>query len=292
MCVLAKQPASLLTAKAAMMRLSAPSRLPSCRLFSSGIGNSAGASIVRELAVFWDVDRVAVPSEWSAGLAGNAIRSALRCHGNLHERRCYHAGGRPPADRAGLSLAGFTLVDCPEGPARRIAVDALDFAWRSSVLQRTAAVCLISGDGGHAYLLHRIRDLGLHTLVVYPSKGLQTVHLDALFDAADTALSWEGGVLTAEDGASDVEDVPARPVAQLQSPPQQPQLLRQEPTQPQQVLDLSSGPYLMNDPDSMAAAFAGAHPRAGQSAAGGRLDAEIAEILAGDFELGLAVEKP
>lgn len=156
-----------------------------------------------DVAIFWDAENVRVPKDWSAGLAANAIRSTLSDFGRLIERRYYYDSRKESEqrlDRASFDLGGFVLIDCPtrgkkETLDKKIIVDVMHFAWHSVSSGRPAVVCLISGDGDYAYLLNKVRDIGVNAIIIYP--GAATTLPAAFFNSADVVLSWEHDILNA-----------------------------------------------------------------------------------------------
>merc|ERR1740121_2595795 len=97
----------------------------------------------------------------------------------------------------------------------RLSVDALHFAWRSACAGRPAALGLVSADAGHAYLLHRVRDLGVRTVLVFP--GASEAQLGDLLRACDHAVPLADGALAAvgPGGGSPWEAAPAAAAAEL-----------------------------------------------------------------------------
>lgn len=118
------------------------------------------------------------------------------------EKRLYLDRPREAQELRSLELQGFRPVECPrrkDGTAaveRRLPLDALSFAWQRAHLAWPGTVVLASGDEDFAELLHRLRDLGLLTVVVLPDGRAAS----ALSAAADVAV-----------GEAELSLVPAMP---------------------------------------------------------------------------------
>lgn len=165
--------------------------------WTSGIGLAPRSAV--DVGVFWDTASVALPQ--GLGLparVSNAVRQALGQYGLLVERRVYFqslAEGSSPAD---LASSGFTLVHCPSsanGAAidLRLGVDVMHFAWQRACAGRPAVVGLITGDAGHAYLLSKVRDLGVRVVLVHPGEANTQGSLSA---AADVSISWQADIMS------------------------------------------------------------------------------------------------
>lgn len=188
---------------------------PACALRSAFCATSRTASFSSaargtwrggSVAVFWDMESASVESVASAGASAAQVASRLREHfaarGAVVDLRAYADRSRlGPRAAEELESRGFVLVNCPEHRLRatggatvahRLGVDAIGFAWREAQRARdslasSSALGLVTGDPGFAHLLGRARDLGVSTILVYPSR--QHSELEMLLDAADEAES-------------------------------------------------------------------------------------------------------
>jgi len=103
-----------------------------------------------------------------------------------------------------LDHSGFKLVDCPtrgskETVDKKIIVDLMCFAHGHLRGPGAVTVVLISGDGDYSYMLSRLRDLSVRTVVIFPEHRTLPV---ALLNAAEVKLSWKGDVLRLQPRAS------------------------------------------------------------------------------------------
>ena len=73
---------------------------------------------------------------------------------------------------------------------KQIIVDAMAFACRGVAQRSPTCVVLISGDGDYAYMLQKLRDLRVTTVVIVPR-----VSARVLASSADVVLSWKYDIL-------------------------------------------------------------------------------------------------
>lgn len=146
----------------------------------------------RDITVFWDTTSVPLPP---LNIARQALCN-LRDHGRMVERRLYLVGdglGRFFGNRTAIEDSGFSFAYCRQDSgsvARRLSVDLLHFAWcrtaAAETSSRAAAVALVTEDSDYAYLLHKVRDLGVKTIVLHP--GIRQDVPESLVGAADVLL--------------------------------------------------------------------------------------------------------
>ena len=67
-----------------------------------------------DIGIFWDYENVRVPSWSQAADASNAIRDAVQNMGLIVERKLYRDQTQDAHEAVNLSLAGWSLVDCPK----------------------------------------------------------------------------------------------------------------------------------------------------------------------------------
>ena len=157
-----------------------------------------------DVAVFWDYENVRVPRNLEASQAAIAVQKAVLSLPNVRrimQRRLYYDARKPEeqaTDRVGLSELGFTLVDCPsrgmkqkETIDKKLIVDAMHFGLTENERGSRLCIVLVTSDGDFAYLLSRLRDARVHTVVIY---GEQTTTAKILLDACDVALNWHHDV--------------------------------------------------------------------------------------------------
>ena len=171
------------------------------------------------VGVFWDFENVRIPNHIKTAVAANCIRDAVIGHGQIVERRLYYDSKKRSesnTDRENLDQGGFTLVDCPtrnrkETIDMKLAVDIMKFAHVNAHSSIPSCVVLIASDGGYAYALNSIRDLGVKTIVIH---GPATHTSNVLFTSCEHALSFQHDVLCIrrededeeEDGSDVVQD--------------------------------------------------------------------------------------
>jgi uncharacterized LabA/DUF88 family protein len=130
-----------------------------------------------EAAVFWDYENISLGGQEDVHALSDSLRaicSGMDCR--LLEKRMYF-GNTPSCGkevRGDLDQAGFTLVCCPkrshknrEQVDKKILVDAMMFAWERAAKGQGACVVLVTNDGDYAYMLSRLRDMHVRTVVVY-----------------------------------------------------------------------------------------------------------------------------
>ncbi len=163
-----------------------------------------------DVAVFWDFENVRIPNWCPATTASESIRHKLSKYGRIVEKRLYYDSRQPAersAPRSDLDLSGFTLVDCPsrgrkETLDKKLIVDVLCFAWERASMGAKACVVLITSDGDYSYVLARLRDIGVFTIIIYRPDIVAKV----LIDNANVVYSWEYDVLGGPPSSQDDED--------------------------------------------------------------------------------------
>ena len=179
-----------------------------------------------DVAIFWDFENVRVPQDQSSSQAALAIQKAVLALPDvrriLHRRLYYdaHKTAERRTDRVGLSELGFTLVDCPargsgqkETIDKKLIVDAMHHGLTESERGGKVCIVLITSDGDFAYLLSRLRDARVYTVVIH---GDETTTARLLLDACDVALNWRHDVLAPV--THDDEEPSAVAVALMPSP--------------------------------------------------------------------------
>lgn len=163
-----------------------------------------------DIAVFWDFENVRIPNWCPATAASEGIRNKLSKYGRIVEKRLYYDSRQPAehsAPRSDLDLSGFTLVDCPsrgkkETLDKKLIVDVLCFAWERASMGARACVVLITSDGDYSYVLARLRDIGVFTIIIYRPDIVAKV----LIDNANVVYSWEHDVLVGPPTSQDDDD--------------------------------------------------------------------------------------
>jgi hypothetical protein len=152
-----------------------------------------------DVAIFWDYENVRIPAWCPPSTATEGIRNKVAKYGRIVEKRLYYDSRQPTeaaAPRAELDLSGFTLVDCPsrnrkETLDKKLIVDVLCFAWERVSMGAKACVVLITSDGENSYVVARLRDIGVFTVVFYRPDNVAKV----LIDNSNIVMSWEFDVL-------------------------------------------------------------------------------------------------
>ena len=147
-------------------------------------------SAERELAIFWDYGSVELPHTHNAGATAKALVDAVSRYGRIVDRRLYYCKDQQdPQD----GITGFDLIRCRTTLDKKLPADALTFCWDSSVRQnQPAVVVLLTADEDYAYLLSKLRDRGVTTIVIHDDDTV-------LQDTADITLSLKRDVLKQED---------------------------------------------------------------------------------------------
>ena len=157
--------------------------------------SDAGSPRTASVAVFWDFENVRNPKNETTASAVHAVRTLAREHGKKVEIRLYYdAQEEKKTDRWNFAANGVTLVDCPKRRDSRgeivkdtldkmLIVDAMEF----SLTNESCCVVLIASDGDYSYMLNKLRNQGVKTVVIH---GPHTALAGALLDAADIARSF------------------------------------------------------------------------------------------------------
>ena len=144
-----------------------------------------------ECALYWDYENMPLGKLLCADTLSHLI-SCVRNFGRVVESRLYADSGKQwkgasaPRQRALLERLGITLIDCPtedkrEAVDKKIICDAVVWAVSRASRSLPCSVVLVSGDGDFAYMLSRLRSLGVRIIVIGCSSVLR--------DVSDTALT-------------------------------------------------------------------------------------------------------
>jgi hypothetical protein len=148
------------------------------------------------VGIFWDYDRVSIPTRCPTSTAMEWIRNEAARYGRTVEKRVYYCSrqpSEPPTPRSDLASSGFTLVDCPRrnGKAttyQKLIVDVLCFAWERAYLGAEATVVLVTSDVDYSYALTRLRDMGVSTVAIF--RRCDGEAAEVLTDSANVVISW------------------------------------------------------------------------------------------------------
>jgi uncharacterized LabA/DUF88 family protein len=151
-----------------------------------------------EIGLFWDYENIRIPKGFDTTTASNLIRENLLPFGRLCTRRLYydsHKSSELSTDRMGLDNSGFTVVDCPtrnrkEVVDKKIIVDVMCFALERVSKQTPVCVVLMSSDGDFSYMLNKLRDMGVHVIVIYDGSASSI-----LLKSSDRCLRWKHDIL-------------------------------------------------------------------------------------------------
>jgi hypothetical protein len=147
------------------------------------------------MAIFWDLENLAIPSSSSGRDVATRLKQILAPHGNL-EQFCGYAsigeGNIPQQKRSDLQLSGCKLVDCPhvgrkEVVDKTIIVDVMQFAYEHP---EGATLCLITGDVDYAYLLAVLQKPQWRTIVISKGTIRSMLHVNC-----DMKMRWETDIL-------------------------------------------------------------------------------------------------
>ena len=150
-----------------------------------------------ECGIFWDYENIRVPKASDASEVSNTLRQIVTQYGRVVTRRIYYDSRKSSekhVPRAVLDNSGFSLQDCPargskETIDKKIIVDVMAFALERVHAQRPVLVALLTSDGDFAYMLSRLRDLGVHVLVIHEQQ------CETLMASASLGLRWTEDVL-------------------------------------------------------------------------------------------------
>lgn len=162
------------------------------------------------IGIFWDYENTRPLSDTCIVDMSNRIRTYLLPHGNVVERNVYYdsqSTSEVKTNRTDLDMTGWSLIDCPkrakkETLDKKIIVDMMFFVMREITQAKQACVCLISGDGDYCYVLNRIRDLGVKTLLFYPEK----ITYVPLIRCVTESFPWETEILSEKKDTNMVEN--------------------------------------------------------------------------------------
>lgn len=170
-------------------------------------GLSELRSFSADAAWYWDASAALspLPQASELNIVEDRLRRMLTSSERLVEKRLYFSGRSNLADLKILEMRGFVLVDCSVSRGqlaaeKRLPVDIMSFAWQRAGTNQNACVGLITADRDSAYLLSKLRDLGLRTVVVYPDS---LSHDEYLLHSADVAVNWKDLLLTRRNELSD-----------------------------------------------------------------------------------------
>jgi hypothetical protein len=147
-----------------------------------------------DIGIFWDYENVRPLNDTCLYLLSSKIRTLIRENvtGEMKEKKLYYDSqslSECKTNRVDLDMAGWSLIDCPkrnkkETIDKKIIVDIMCFVMSN---KNNKCVCLISGDGDFSYLINKIKDFGVKTILIYP----ENITFAPLIKSADISFSWE-----------------------------------------------------------------------------------------------------
>jgi NYN domain len=182
---------------------------------------------MREVGVFWDYENLPLPSGTNVSKACQAIVKAISRFGPIRDQRLYFDFGSAGSSIRAISSWNafdcvFDLVNTPkrhgskETLDKKLISDVWAYAWdatlRSASNNNTSAatsstllnhndasgccIVLLSSDGDYAHTLNKLRNRGIHCIVVHgPMESVSSM----LTSSADVALSLQDDILTAQN---------------------------------------------------------------------------------------------
>ena len=151
-----------------------------------------------QTGIFWDMENVRPLSDTCIYTLSLNLRDMISKNGGyILEKKIYYDSQSPSeikTNRSDFDMAGWSLIDCPkrqkkETLDKKIIVDIMCFI--ASHKANETCVCLISGDGDFSYIMNRIRDLGVFTILLYPEK----ITFAPLIKTTNLSFSWENDIL-------------------------------------------------------------------------------------------------
>ena len=175
------------------------------------------------VAVFWDLESIAVPSTAQGTDVVEHVRKAVERYGVLRAIKMY-AQALEPARLAAFTARGCELHATPPSKHDRCSVclkkevadqsiiaDMLLFAWHE---RPPATLVLITDDADFSKTLTRLHDLGYRIVLVHARDDAK----DALLSSADIVLHWKRDVLKLMDTAMKREEEHSTPPPPLTPP--------------------------------------------------------------------------
>jgi hypothetical protein len=169
------------------------------KLAARDVVNIASETLSRNqapMAIFWDLENLAIPSSSSGRDVATRLKQILAPHGSLQQFRGYASigeGNIPQQKRSDLQLSGCTLVDCPHAGRKEVVdktiiVDAMQFAYEHP---QGATLCLITGDIDYAYLLAVLQKKPQwRTIIISRGTIRSMLHVNC-----DMKMRWETDIL-------------------------------------------------------------------------------------------------
>jgi NYN domain len=175
-----------------------------CRTPSSSV-ESSNDVIPRDVGVFWDYENLPLPSGTDVPKACQAIIKAISSFGRIRDQRLYFDfGDNVPQHSKNPSWSVldsvFDLVNTPkrnrskETLDKKLISDVWAYAWDMSFRSNSAgcSIVLISSDGDYAHTLNKLRNRGVHCIVVHGA--IESVS-SVLKASADVVLSLQDDIL-------------------------------------------------------------------------------------------------
>jgi hypothetical protein len=155
------------------------------------------ATFAGEVAVFWDLENIAIRSGSTATSTVKSLRYALSTFGVMHGS-IYVYGARDMSSkgyetiRADLTANGCHLIDTPHDGKKEMADKMLiaDVLLWAMDHPPPAKIVLLTGDEDMSYIMHRLRAKGFKIVLVLPSGPLPRLRA-----AASMQIMWERDVL-------------------------------------------------------------------------------------------------
>jgi hypothetical protein len=131
----------------------------------------------------------------------NGILSSVESYGEIIEKRFYYDSTKSSKEnfpRSSLNNSSeFEFVDCPTNGKhkksldKKMLVDILGFAWDCVHHQRSSFVVLVTADEDYSYVLMKLKDLGVKTILIHGSYLQEADLSEILLDCCDISLSLE-----------------------------------------------------------------------------------------------------
>jgi hypothetical protein len=127
----------------------------------------------------------------------NGIISSVKPYGEIGEKRFYFDSTKSPKECSSFhNSSQYQLIDCPTNGKKKsldkkMLVDILSFAWDCVHHQRSSFVVLVTADEDYSYVLLKLRDLGVKTILIHGSYLQEEDLSEILLDCCDISLSLE-----------------------------------------------------------------------------------------------------
>jgi NYN domain len=179
-----------------------------CSTPSSSV-ESGNSVIPRDVGIFWDYENLPLPSGTDVPKACQAIIKAISSFGRIRDQRLYFDfGDNVPQHSKNPSWSVldsvFDLVNTPkrnrskETLDKKLISDVWAYAWDVSFRSNSSGcgIVLISSDGDYAHTLNKLRNRGVHCIVVHGAIESVSSMLKA---SADVVLSLQDDILGPHD---------------------------------------------------------------------------------------------